>query len=85
MKQIAEDESGGLLGLMGETITCLCVNYFYTGKLTGLYNNYIELSEPSIVYQTGNWSDKGWEDAQKLPCDTIYVMKSAIESFGILK
>jgi hypothetical protein len=85
MKRLAEYEDAGLVSLMGETITCLCMNYFYTGKLTGINGDCIELTDPSIVYETGKWSEKKWADAQALPTARIFIMKSSIEAYGVLK
>ena len=33
---VQEVEGEGLVGLLGETITLFCLNYFYTGKLVGV-------------------------------------------------
>jgi hypothetical protein len=83
--QVQEVEDAGLIALMGKTITLLCMNYFYTGTLTGVNDKFVQLTDPKIVYDTGNWSDKTWADAQKLPCKEVYVMLSAVEAFGELK
>lgn len=84
MKKIVEVNDEGLEGLMGETVTLLCVNYFYTGKLVGVNDTCVRLDDPKIVYETGSWDSKDWSDAQSLP-GTIYVQCAAIEAFGILK
>lgn len=84
MKKIVEVSDEGLEGLMGETVTLFCMNYFYTGKLVGVNESCVKLSKPSIVYDTGEWSAKDWADAQKLP-GSIYVQTSSIEAFGVMK
>ena len=84
MRRIVETNDDGLESLMGETVTFLCMNYFYTGKLVGVNDTCVLLESPKIVYETGAWSDKGWKDAQELP-GSIYVQISAIEAFGVLK
>lgn len=85
MKKIVEDVSGeGLEKLLGERVTIFCAVYIYTGKLIGVNDDCVLLSEPAIVYETGPFGDKQWKDAQPLPHDW-YVSKSMIESFGILK
>jgi hypothetical protein len=85
MKKIVEEVSGeGLEALLGETVTLLCVNYFYTGKLVGVNETCVLLDEPKIIYETGAWSSSEWKDAQGLP-NSIYVQTSAIESFGVMK
>lgn len=61
-----------------------CLNYIYTGKLTGVNDQCIKLEKAAIVYETGPLNDKEWKDAQDMP-NPVYVMLSTIESFGILK
>ena len=85
MRRIIETNENALEGLMGETVTLLCAAYFYTGKLTGVNDDCVELTDPSIVYETGAWTDKSWADAQELPTDRIWVTKASIEAFGVLK
>ena len=84
MKKIVEVSDEGLEGLLGETVTLFCMNYFYTGKLVGVNDSCVRLDDPKIVYETGEWSSKDWSDAQSLP-GSIYVQVSSIEAFGILK
>ena len=79
-----EVEGEGLLALMGQVVTLFCVNYFWTGELVGVNDDCVLLRKPKIVYETGDFSDKSWKDAQALPND-MYVMKSAIEAFGVVK
>ena len=88
-KLIEETTESPLESLMGETVTLFCANYFYTGKLVGVNDidvlyPCVLLENPSIVYRTGSWTDKTSKNAQKLPND-IYVMLSAVESFGVMK
>jgi hypothetical protein len=85
MKKIIVEEAGeGLMKLMGERVTLFCLNYIYTGLLSGVNTDFVLLTDPAIVYETGPFTDKKWKDAQALPKD-LYVMVSAIESFGIIK
>ena len=81
---VTEVDGEGLMGLMGERITLFCMNYIYTGKLTGVNESCVLLEEPAIVYETGSFDDKKWKDAQSLP-NKLYVQISAIESFGVVK
>ena len=85
MRKIVEEVSGeGLEKLMGERVTLFCMNYIYTGKLVGVNEKCVLISDAAIVYETGEFSCKEWKDAQTLPNDW-YVSISAIESFGVLK
>jgi hypothetical protein len=81
---VVEEENEGFLALIGETITCFCAVYIYTGKLVGINSTCIKLENPKIVYETGSFSDKDWEDAQVLPKD-LYLQTAMIESFGLVK
>lgn len=81
MKRIVCDkEESGLERFMGETVLLLCGNYFYYGKLVALSDTDIELKEAGIVYETGNWSEKGFDDFQKLP-GNVFVKVQAVEAY----
>ena len=82
--KLVEVTNEGLVSLIDQTVTLFCVNYFYTGKIVGVNDLFVKLTNASVVFETGPFNDKDWKDAQKLPND-IYVMLSAIESFTILK
>jgi hypothetical protein len=87
MRRIVEDTTTaeGLDALLGgERVTLFALNYIYTGKLVGVNDDWVKLTEASVVYETGVLTDPEWKDAQRLPHDW-YVMRSAIESFGRLK
>jgi len=86
MKRIIDDENGKAMeNLLGEVVTIFACRYIYTGKLTGIGEFEIELSDPSIVYETGPFDKKEWGDVQKLPHDKWYIALGSIESFGIMK
>jgi hypothetical protein len=85
MKRIVEEvDNDGLEKFLGERITLFCANYIYTGKLTGVNDTCVCLSDAAIVYETGELESKTWKDAQKLP-NEWYVQTAAIESFGKMK
>ena len=81
---VQEVDGEGLLALLGQRVTLFCLNYFYTGDLIGVNEDCVLLKSPQIIFQTGSYSTKTWESAESLPND-IYVMKNAIEAFGIVK
>ena len=85
MKKLVEVEGSGLESLLGKVITIFACRYIYTGVLIGVSDDCVELKHPSIVYETGAFDKKDWADAQKLPKDTWFVARSAIESFGEMK
>lgn len=84
MKKIVEETGEGLEKLLGERITLFCLNYIYTGKLAGVNATCVLLTEPAIVYETGEFTSKQWKDAQALPHD-VYVMLACVEAFGVIK
>ena len=86
MKRLIEEtEDDGFSPLMGEKVTLLCANYFYTGKLVGVNEGFVEIEDPAIVYETGEWSDKMYKDVQALGCKTLRVRVAAIEAYGTIK
>ena len=85
LANVVEVEGEGLEALLGEKIFIMCSSYFYTGVLEGVNTNCVLLKNPSIVYETGAWSEKAYKDMQSLNKDSWYVMIHAIESFGLAK
>jgi hypothetical protein len=77
---VTEVDDEGLEGLLGERVTVWCLNYIYAGKLEGVNDKCIKLTEASVVYETGPLTQKGYTDAQKVE-HPIYVMIPCIESF----
>lgn len=85
MKKLIEvEEKTGLESLMGEHVTLFCMNYIYTGKLTGVNTDQVLLEEPAIVFETGAFTCAQWKDAQALPHE-LYIRLSAVESYGKVK
>ncbi len=86
MKTIIENVQGeGFEALIGEVVTIFGAIYIYTGKLVGIDATCIKLENPSIVYETGSFTDKKWKDAQALPSKFLYIQVGMIESFGVVK
>ena len=67
-------------------VLLLCLNYFYAGKLTGVNRTCVLLEDAAIVYETGEWGQPSWKDAQptnrpvyvrlgciSAPCDPLAV------------
>jgi hypothetical protein len=84
MKKPVEESGEGLVKLMGERVTLFCLNYIYTGKLTGVNDTCVLLEDAGIVYETGAFDAAQWKDCQKLP-QPVYVMLSAVESFTVIR
>lgn len=82
---VVETGESALESLMGERITLFCLNYIYAGKLIGVNETSILLEDPSIVYETGPFSDEKYKDEQKLNVKEFFIATNCIESFGVLK
>jgi len=81
MKRLCDDETNnGLEQLIGETVLLMCANYFYHGRIKALSDTDVELSEASIVYDTGPWDEEGFSDQQTLP-GNVFVRLQAVESY----
>ena len=86
MKRLIEEtDDDGFSPLLGEVVTLLCANYFYTGKLVGANSDFVEIEDPAIIYETGEWKQTGWKDVQALGCKTLRVRTAFIEAYGKLK
>jgi hypothetical protein len=85
MKKLVEVENSGFEASIGEVITLFCCRYIYTGKLTCVSATTLELTDAAIVYDTGAFDKKEWDDAQKLPHGVWNIERSSVESWGKLK
>ena len=82
MKRLVEQVEGeGLESFLGEKILIMCANYFYTGKLAGVNEDFVLLHDAAIVYETGAFTAEKYTDAQSLGAPW-YVRTSMIESYG---
>ena len=85
MKLLVKEEANeGLASFLGQRVTLYCMNYIYTGTLTGINDSCVKLEDAAVVYETGPYDTNTWKDAQKLPA-AWYVNVGTIESFGKLK
>lgn len=82
LREVVQDCNEGLPSLMDKKVILFCANYFYTGLLVEVNKTCVKLENPSIVYETGSFSDSAYKDAQSLNVKHWYVRLGAIESFG---
>lgn len=82
---VVETNETAFESLLGEQVTIFSLNYIYHGKLVGVNDENILLAQPKIVYETGKFSEYGFEDAQSLNTDEFFIQKGTIESFGVLE
>ena len=76
---IQEVDGEGLVGLLGQRVELFCMNYIYTGTLTGVNTHDVLLEDAAIVYETGAFDDPKYKDAQKV--GDLYVRSNSIESY----
>lgn len=74
----------GFDAVIGEKICVYCCIYIYTGVLTHVNGDFIELNDAKIVYETGELDSEPWRDAQKL-LNPHRIMIHSIESWGPAK
>jgi len=84
LRPVLEVENEGLISFLNKRITIFCMNYIYTGTLVGVNDSCVKITDGGIVFNTGDFCAKTWEDYQKLPND-FYVQLSSVESFTELK
>lgn len=81
--EISKEECG-LKSLLGQVVTFWCIDFIWTGKLTAVNTDDVELEDPSLVFDTGPFNSKTWKDAQKLP-NKIYIRLSSVSVYCVLK
>ena len=84
MKRLVETTGEGLEAYLGQKVTLFGLVYIYTGVLSAVNDCDVELTDPKIVYETGELTSGEWEDAKSLP-SPHYVRTAAIESWGVAK
>jgi len=79
--EVVDVDEGSLLGLLGQKIILMCMNYSYVGTLEGVNDKFVLLGDDSaICYETGDWNSASWKDAQKVGKKTrVFIDK--IESY----
>jgi hypothetical protein len=84
-QEITQDDSTAYDKMLGKRVTIICAKYIYTGRVTGVNTDTIEVSEAEITYETGPWTNKKYADSQTLPCENIDIWKGSIESAFVMK
>jgi len=78
---VQEVDGEGLVALLDKYVTVWCVNYIYSGKLSGVNDADILLTDACVVYETGGLCANKFERSEPLP-KPHYIRTSAIESYG---
>jgi hypothetical protein len=79
------DVEGGYITMLDKEVYVICTSYAYTGTLSGVNNTFLEISNPSIVYDSGPWTAKKFSDVQALPTKKVVIQLSQIESTFVLE
>ena len=82
--KVEEVAGEGFLALLGQTVTIFGMNYIYAGTLVGVNETFIKLENGHIIYETGDFSEKKFKDAQKVS-NELYIQLNSIESFAVTK
>jgi hypothetical protein len=77
-----EVEDAGLIALLGKKVLLFGTNYNYAGVLTGVNDDCVTLTGARLVFETGQFNDPAYKDAQPLPSSVWCVRLAAIESYG---
>ncbi len=72
---------------IGSGVFLICATYIYSGVLESIDHEYVVLTEPSIVYETGAWSalskskkKAAWKNAERLPTSRLPIDRGAVEA-----
>jgi hypothetical protein len=82
LMEVVEVEDAGFMSLLGKNVVVFCANYIYTGKLTGVNDTCIELTDAAIVYETGKFQQQHFTDAQRTSTNVLFIQLNAVESFA---
>ena len=74
------EEDGGYITLLGKRVFLHCMNYNYAGLLSGVNTTTLELTDASVVFETGAYTSFTWKDAQKVPAEKLIVNLGSIEA-----
>ena len=75
------EEEGGLASLLGKKVFLHCMNYNYSGILSGINTTDGELSEAGVVFETGPYTNKVFKDFQPVPCGKIGFKIASVEAY----
>lgn len=76
---VIEVPNQGYIRMVGQTVIFWCSNFIVHGVLSGVNDDVVEISDPSIVYETGDFKSKTLKDRQSIGVPYLLISKSAIE------
>ena len=77
------EEEGGFIPLLGKKVFVQCMNYNYSGILSGVNTTCIELNDAAVVFETGSYAEmhKKMKVEEAIVKKRLYIQTGAIESF----
>ena len=79
---VVEVENEGFFALLGKNVEVHTPNFIFAGKLEGVNDKFIKISNAHTVFDTGAYTNKNYSDAQKRQQDVWYIMLGSIIAFG---
>jgi hypothetical protein len=79
---VKNEENEGLVSLMGKNIEVQTGLFIYAGKLVGVNDICIKLDNAYTVFETGEFKNKKYKDAQARSNPVLYVMVVNIIAFN---
>lgn len=70
----------GIPARVGTNVLVITGTYFYFGRLITANCDFIEIADPHIVYETGDWSSPKFADAQRIGKQPLLIQVDHIES-----
>lgn len=81
--QVMEQVSEGFYEpLLGKQVLIFGAVYNWHGKLIAVNDKGVILSNTSLVFETGSFTNKKFTDAQSLPCSEFRVAYGMIQGIG---
>lgn len=68
---------------VGQYVALWCGVYIYAGKLVAISDNFVQLSDAGVVYDTGPLTGQSFRDFQRLPGGSWLASLRSIESAGL--
>lgn len=82
-KQTVDTATVGIPARVGQNVLVITGTYFYFGRLVTANCDFIEIADPYIVYETGEWSATKFKDAQRVSKNTLLISVGHIESIHV--
>ena len=79
---VSEVENEGFASLLGKNVEIQTGIYIYAGKLVGVNDTCIKLDNAHTVFETGEFKNKKYKDAQLRSNPVLYIQCANIIAFS---